>query len=880
MAFTYKNNNVNILKYKGDNVNILQYQGTEVWRRLYTVSLSGDNCTWTYNGQTATSIQVPYGSTISKSNTVGEFVVTIAPANTTKILKAATTFPAGTAYVTNWDSIETLTIYTDDEFEFYYSDGYALELRNTLGYSYLSSELDGYKVLPGDSIGISGNTIVVTRNGGALQSGTVNTLANTTATSTNTTGYTYGVNVTSTSRVVNSSVDAVIEATDTRTDNSYWLAVDSFNPAYTTLSTTGLSVQANAELTVNNNAVTVDGTTITATPADDTDATATNTTGYLYRFNNWDIDGNIIDTSIRVTASTTIKALVLRTTRYWVAFNVNNSNYGTVDKSGFAASVGAKIEISDNTVSIGTTNVGVATFTKATDIACTATTTTGYSYSFIDITKSENITSVSKPITFTGNFSRTAYYWVSVKNMVSSYGSNTTGEGSYVEGTSITINDNVITIGANSYTATATTDTTCSATNTTAYTNCAFNCWADDFQSVNGHAITATTVTEPLTIYGYFTGNTYYWLSFSSNGSYGSVTPAGVAILRGDSIRTVTNSGASSNTGVSVVDITNSNKILCTASIGSTPDAYGTATNRISGSIWYKDQAVTKYTHSISSWTNVSATAKQIWAPTTLTCNFSRSSSSGGTKSTIYGYKITVTKSGSKTLTYNSGSQSVSKTYKCTLAKTAGTMYKSDLTTTASTVTMDTSTNSLTCWGTTDCKVYIQAMFPSDGYDNSGNTMYCSGSITCSTSARSTSKALNTTSGLLTVTTAITDGITFAVAIGYSPSLLQEASGASASGSIGSSGSLTASWPRTLCRTLGYATIQVYYRGKGGNSFTSNNGSGIASGTTKVSYSGTSYMTVSGISWSTSGITVSGSKGTAISYSWSLSSGAAYTQRC
>lgn len=96
---------------------------------------------------------------------------------------------------------------------------------------------------------------------------------------------------------------------------------------------------------------------------------------------------------------------------------------------------------------------------------------------------------------------------------------------------------------------------------------------------------------------------------------------------------------------------------------------------------------------------------------------------------------------------------------------------------------------------------------------------------------------------------------------------IMEASGASASGKIGRSSSLTASWSRTLTRTTGYATIQVYYRGKGGNSFKSNNGSGIASGTTKVSYSGSSYMTVSGISWSTSGITVSGTKGTAISYS-------------
>ena len=43
MAFTYKNNNVNIVNYKGNTVNILQYQGVEVWRRSYTVTLLGAN---------------------------------------------------------------------------------------------------------------------------------------------------------------------------------------------------------------------------------------------------------------------------------------------------------------------------------------------------------------------------------------------------------------------------------------------------------------------------------------------------------------------------------------------------------------------------------------------------------------------------------------------------------------------------------------------------------------------------------------------------------------------------------------------------------------------------------------------------------------------
>lgn len=872
MAFTYKNNNVNIVNYKGNTVNILQYQGVEVWRRSYTVTLLGANSAWTYGGQTVSSIKVPYGSTISKSSTVGEFIITIPPNNTTSILKSTSTFPAGTPYVTNWDSITPLTIYADSSFEFYHSDGYALELKSNLGYSYLSNGLAGYKVLPGDNIGISGNNITITRNGSTVKTGSVNALANTTATSSNTTGYTYGVTVTSTSRVVNSAIDATIEAVDTRADNSYWLAIKASHPEYTTLSSTGLAVPVNAELTVSSNTITVAGTTVTATPAADTDATASNTTGYIYKFNNWDIDGNIINSAITITAPTVINAFVIRTKRYWVAFNVNNETYGSADRSGFAVNVGAQIAIYNNTVSIGNTNAETVTFTKSADIACTADNTTGYIYSFVDITKSKNITSVSEPITFTGNFNRTTYYWVSVSNVDTTYGTVSGGGIAFEAGLPVYTDSNVLRLGTTTYTATPASTITCSASQTTGIQNCALSSWGIS----NG-----TVITAPTTITASFTGNTCYWVTvaISGNGTW-STTPAetGIPVKAG---QTFTVSDTTLKINKLNSDGTQTQQTYTVKALSSYTGSTSSSDDKNQSSgIWTRNYSTPVYTPTFSNW-NVSNGAA-VNGPTNVSATFNSPHTSTNTSSEVIGYAVKLINSmGKAEGTYAGSHVSVSA---------LGQLYLYD--SNKSKVADRLSAGTTYYWVTKSATLYVRGRtLLKQGVNNSGATIYSS--ITAPITWPSTEGGSGYSGGGDVVlykypsTSDYSDykslyidrPMAIELATATYGDTIMEASGASASGKIGRSSSLTASWSRTLTRTTGYATIQVYYRGKGGNSFKSNNGSGIASGTTKVSYSSSSYMNVSGISWTTSGITVSGTKGTAVSYSWSISNGAAYPFR-
>lgn len=873
MAFTYKNNNVNIVNYKGNTVNILQYQGVEVWRRSYTVTLLGANSAWTYGGQTVSSIKVPYGSTISKSSTVGEFIITIPPNNTTNILKSTSTFPAGTPYVTNWDSITPLTIYADNSFEFYHSDGYALELKSNLGCSYLSSGLAGYKVLPGDNIGISGNNITITRNGSTVKTGSVNALANTTATSSNTTGYTYGVTVTSTSRVVNSAIDATIEAVDTRTDNSYWLAIEPSFPEYTILSSTGLAVPVNAELTVNRNTITVAGTTVTATPAADADATASNTTGYIYKFNNWDIDGYIINSAITITAPTIINAFVIRTKRYWVAFNVNNETYGSADRSGFAVNVGAQIVISNNTVSIRTINTETVTFTKSADIACTAANTTGYTYSFVDITKSKNITSVSEPITFTGNFNRTTYYWVSISNVDTTYGIVSGEAGAVMADTAVSINSNILTIGNITYTATPASTITCSASQTTGLQNCALSSWSIS----NG-----TKITAPINITASFTGNTCYWVTvaISGNGTW-STTPAatGIPVKAG---QTFTVSGTTLKVNKLNSDGTQTQQTYTVKALSSYTGSTSSSDDKNkSTGIWTRNYSTPVYTPTFNNW-NVSNGAT-VNGPTNVSASFSSPQTSTNTSSEVIGYAVKLVNSMSKASgTYAGSSFSINAFGQLYL-------YNSGKSQVADRLSLGT----IYYWATKGSALYVRGYtLTASGVDINGNTVYTSVAII---GTRPTTGGGSGYEGQIFLYATkqpnldqYSDYQSFTLDRPVSLELcspngdgtpIKEATTGGASGSIKSSGSLTGSWTRTLWRTNGYATIQVYYRGRGGNTFTSNNGSGIASGTTKVSYSSSSYMTVSGISWSTTGITVSGTKGTSISYSWSISNGEAWPYR-
>ena len=158
---------------------------------------------------------------------------------------------------------------------------------------------------------------------------------------------------------------------------------------YGTVSTSSVAnVPYGTKLTSSSNTVTINGTTVTATPA-------TATAQYTYKFTGWT---NGTET---VTGNLTVTANFERTTRtYTVSITVNNSSYGNVSQTSVAnVPYGTVITSSGTTVTINGTKV---TATKATDDA-------QYIYQFTGWTN--GTATVTGATTVTANFSAELNYY-------------------------------------------------------------------------------------------------------------------------------------------------------------------------------------------------------------------------------------------------------------------------------------------------------------------------------------------------------------------------------------------------------------------------------------------------------------------------------------
>jgi len=181
-----------------------------------------------------------------------------------------------------------------------------------------------------------------------------------------------------------------VTANFTRTLNTYTVTVAKNENAYGTLSeesdntVTVASVPYGTVISTSTNTVTINGTTVTATKAE-------NTAQYTYAFANW------TNGTATVTGNTTVTANFTRTLNtYTVTIVSNNTDYGTVDEDEVASvPYGTTITTDANTIDVNGTTV---TATKATDDA-------SYTYAFDGWTN--GTATVTGDLTVTATFTAT-----------------------------------------------------------------------------------------------------------------------------------------------------------------------------------------------------------------------------------------------------------------------------------------------------------------------------------------------------------------------------------------------------------------------------------------------------------------------------------------
>ena len=351
-----------------------------------------------YGSVSTTSVaNVPYG-TVIKVGSSGNIIVV----NTTNVTATPTTKTAQYTYTfSNWTSGSTTLSTTAGVTVTGATTITANFARTTNNYTVtIAVGQSGYGSVSTASVTVPyGSAIKVGSSANIIVVNTTNVTATPT---TKTAQYTYtfnnwtsGSTTLSTSSSLTVTANVTVTANFARTVNNYTVTIAVGQSGYGTVSTTSVaSVPYGTVIKVGSSAniIGVNGTNVTATPT-------AKTAQYTYTFSNWTSGSTTLSTTagVTVTGATTITANFARTTNtYTVTVTVNNSNYGSVDKTSIAnVPYGTKLSVSSN----------VLTVISGTTVTATPKTATGYDTKFDSWTN--GTATVQGNLTVTANFTRT-----------------------------------------------------------------------------------------------------------------------------------------------------------------------------------------------------------------------------------------------------------------------------------------------------------------------------------------------------------------------------------------------------------------------------------------------------------------------------------------
>ena len=275
-----------------------------------------------------------------------------------------------------------------------------------------------------------------------------------------------------------------------------------------------LNVPYGSQFTVNGSSITLDDTTITATPTEQDEQ-------YIYAFVGWynaQTGGSEITSLTTVTGGMNAYARFSVSIReYTVSAESNNTSLGTVDNTTISnVPYGTIVTINSNTLSINGTTV------TATPKTSTASVTYSFQEWKVDNTAVTGTYTVEGPTTFTAVFvSEGVTYQVNFSAYPTEYGTitPTTSQLTVPYGSQFTVNNNRLTLDSTQFTATA-------KAQDAQYTY-SFDGWYDA-QTGGNRIATGTTVTANMNIYAIFNADvrSYTVYAQSNNPDFGTVSPS------------------------------------------------------------------------------------------------------------------------------------------------------------------------------------------------------------------------------------------------------------------------------------------------------------------------------------------------------------------
>ena len=463
--------------------------------REYLVDITKNYSDWgkvCYSGTSTevSELYIPYGSTYSAngdtmtiSTSSGNIVLVAIPSNDTVEYDYS---------FSSWSPVSG-TILSDFTLgAFFLRD--IQQYSFTINYNPNYGSLNGYNppltVLYGSTYSVSGNDLVISNPGG----GTIATISPVPTQDTAQYDYEFDHWYPTSGTITGNTT---VNANFSRTLNHCVVTFVANDSTYGTVDTQSVTVDYGTSFTTSNNTLTIDNTTITATPSIATQQ-------YQYAFGSWSPSSGTITNNTTITAIFT-QSLV----NYTVTISSNDSTWGDVDTHSLTVPYGTAFTTLDDTLTIGGSVI----------TATPSQSTSQYSYHLDSWSPSSG--TIIGNTSITAMFSRSVNdYTVTIVANDSSWGTVTTSSIYVPYGTNYSSSLDTLTIGSQTITATPTTDT--------AQYGYEFDSWSPS----------SGTITDNLTITAIFTQTVQQYSVYVSTNTGGSVDISQITVDYGTTFST------------------------------------------------------------------------------------------------------------------------------------------------------------------------------------------------------------------------------------------------------------------------------------------------------------------------------------------------------